>query len=36
MIKERKQMLKEITETGEKTSLGAYLGFQIASIGLIE
>lgn len=36
MIKERKQLLKNIAEAGEKATLGAYLEFQLASISLIE
>lgn len=36
MIKERRGQLKDIRETGEKTTLGTYLGFQLSSVGLIE
>jgi hypothetical protein len=36
LIKERKQLLKGISETDQKTTLGAYLGLQLASVALLE
>ena len=36
MIKDRKGKIKAIKETGDKTTLGVYLKFQIVSVSLIE
>ena len=36
MIKDRKGKIKGIVETGDKTTLGVYLKFQMVSVTLIE
>ena len=36
MIKDRKGKIKGILETGDKTTLGVYLKFQMISVALIE
>jgi hypothetical protein len=36
MVKERKNQLAKIKETGENTTLGTYLNFQLSSVTMIE